>query len=69
MSKTFANSQYAVVGAGLIGRLLAVALAKRGAQVEIYEQGAADEQEEGHEVAIGGYQERGVLTHAPLCTW
>jgi glycine oxidase len=42
MSKTFANSQYAVVGAGLIGRLLAVALAKRGAQVEIYEQGAAD---------------------------
>jgi glycine oxidase len=42
MSKSFANSRYAVVGAGLIGRLLAVALAKRGAQVEVFEQGGAD---------------------------
>ena len=34
--------KYAIVGAGLMGRILAVALAQRGAQVEIYERGSAD---------------------------
>ena len=33
------NSKYAIVGAGLMGRLLAVALAQRGAQVDLFEQG------------------------------
>ena len=37
MPSAFANYRYAIVGAGLMGRLLAVALAKRGAQVELYE--------------------------------
>jgi glycine oxidase len=41
MSK-FANSQFAVVGAGLMGRMLAVALAQRGAQVDLFEKGNAD---------------------------
>ena len=43
MSK-FANSKYAIVGAGLMGRMLALALAKRGAQVDLFEKGnsAAD---------------------------
>ena len=39
MPSAFANHHYAIVGAGLMGRLLAVALAKRGAQVELYEKG------------------------------
>lgn len=38
----FANSKYAIVGAGLMGRMLAVALAKRGAQVDLFEQGGPD---------------------------
>ncbi len=38
----FANGKYAIVGAGLMGRLLAVALAKRGAQVELFEKGGSD---------------------------
>ena len=42
MSSTFANSKYAIVGAGLIGRLLAVALAKRGAQVTLFEKGGPE---------------------------
>lgn len=42
MSSAFSNGKYAIVGAGLMGRLLAVALAKRGARVELYEKGAAD---------------------------
>ncbi|OYW79811.1 MAG: glycine oxidase, partial [Polynucleobacter sp. 32-46-5] len=39
MTSAFANHQYAIVGAGLMGRLLAVALAKRGAKVTLYEKG------------------------------
>ncbi|QWE17545.1 FAD-dependent oxidoreductase [Polynucleobacter sp. AP-Nino-20-G2] len=42
MNSTFAKGKYAIVGAGLIGRLLAVALAKRGAQVELFEKGGSD---------------------------
>lgn len=42
MNHGFSNGKYAIVGAGLIGRLLAVALAKRGAQVELFEKGGAD---------------------------
>lgn len=38
----FTNSKYAIVGAGLIGRLLAVALAKRGAQVDLFEQSGSE---------------------------
>ena len=38
----FTGSKYAIVGAGLIGRLLAVALAKRGAQVDLFEKGSKD---------------------------
>jgi glycine oxidase len=34
----FSQSKVAIVGAGLMGRLLAVALAKRGAQVDIFDQ-------------------------------
>ena len=41
-SSAISNSKYAIVGAGLIGRLLAVALAKRGAQVELFEQGSSE---------------------------
>ncbi len=41
MSK-LANGKYAIVGAGLMGRMLAVALAKRGAQVDLFEKGSAD---------------------------
>jgi len=42
MNSSFANGKYAIVGAGLMGRLLAVALAKRGAQVELFEKGGPD---------------------------
>jgi glycine oxidase len=42
VTKAFSNGKYAIVGAGLMGRLLAVALAKRGAQVELFEKGGAD---------------------------
>ena len=42
MSSSFANRKFAIVGAGLMGRLLAVALAKRGAQVKLFEKGGAD---------------------------
>jgi glycine oxidase len=42
VSSAFSNGKYAIVGAGLMGRLLAVALAKRGARVELFEKGAAD---------------------------
>ncbi len=42
MIDSFANGSYAVVGAGLMGRLLAVALAKRGARVELFEKGGPD---------------------------
>ena len=36
------HSKYAIVGAGLMGRLLAVALAQRGAQVDLFDQGGSD---------------------------
>ena len=36
----FANSKYAIVGAGLMGRMLAVVLAQRGAQVNLFEKGS-----------------------------
>lgn len=42
MNSAFANKKYAIVGAGLIGRLLAVALAKRGAHVNLYERDGSD---------------------------
>ncbi|BDX21458.1 cytochrome c biogenesis protein CcdA [Polynucleobacter sp. TUM22923] len=42
MSSSFANRKYAIVGAGLMGRLLAVALAKRGAKVTLYEKGGPE---------------------------
>ena len=42
MTSAFSNGKYAIVGAGLMGRMLAVALAKRGAQVELFEKGSAD---------------------------
>ena len=35
----FTHSKYAIVGAGLMGRLLAVALAQRGAQVDLFDKG------------------------------
>ena len=36
------HSKYAIVGAGLMGRLLAVALAQRGAQIDLFDQGGSD---------------------------
>jgi glycine oxidase len=36
---SFSQSKYAIVGGGLMGRLLAVALAQRGAQVDLFDQG------------------------------
>lgn len=42
MNNAFSSGKYAIVGAGLMGRLLAVALAKRGAQVELFEKGSSD---------------------------
>jgi glycine oxidase len=42
MGSFFAQRRYAVIGAGLMGRLTAVALAKRGASVDLFEQGAPD---------------------------
>ncbi|MBU3566871.1 FAD-dependent oxidoreductase [Polynucleobacter alcilacus] len=40
-SAFFSQSKYAIVGGGLMGRLLAVALARRGAQVDLFDQGNA----------------------------
>jgi len=42
MTSSFANGKFAIVGAGLMGRLLAVALAKRGAKVELFEKSGSD---------------------------
>jgi glycine oxidase len=42
VSSVFSSGKYAIVGAGLMGRLLAVALAKRGARVELFEKGGSD---------------------------
>ena len=40
-SALFSQSKYAIVGGGLMGRLLALALAQRGAQVDLFDQGNA----------------------------
>ena len=42
MKNSFSHSKYAIVGAGLMGRLLAVALAQRGARVDLFDQGNED---------------------------
>ena len=39
---SFSNSKYALVGGGLMGRLLAVALARGGAQVDLFDKGGPD---------------------------
>ncbi|MBU3557852.1 FAD-dependent oxidoreductase [Polynucleobacter sp. Ross1-W9] len=41
-SARFSNSKYAIVGGGLMGRLLALALAKGGAQVDLFDKGGRD---------------------------
>ena len=41
-SASFTNSKYAIVGGGLMGRLLAIALANRGAQVDLFEKGGPE---------------------------
>ncbi|BDT77126.1 oxidoreductase [Polynucleobacter yangtzensis] len=41
-SLNLSNSKYAIVGGGLMGRFLAVALANRGAQVDLFEKGGPD---------------------------
>ena len=38
---SFSNSKYAIVGGGLMGRLLALALARSGAQVDLFDKGDA----------------------------
>jgi glycine oxidase len=38
-SASFSNSKFAIVGGGLMGRLLAVALARQDAQVELFDKG------------------------------
>lgn len=51
MTSSVANGKFAIVGAGLMGRLLAVALAKRGAQVELFEKGGPDAQKSAARIA------------------
>ena len=41
-SPSFSHSKYAIVGGGLMGRLLAFALAQRGSQVELFDKGHPD---------------------------
>ena len=41
-SARFSNCKYAIVGGGLMGRLLTLELAKGGAQVDLFEKGGAD---------------------------
>ena len=41
-SASFSNSKFAIVGGSLMGRLLAVALARGGAQVDLYEKGNSE---------------------------
>ncbi len=41
-SLNFSQSKYAIVGGGLMGRLLAVALAKAGVQVDLFDKGGPD---------------------------
>jgi glycine oxidase len=38
----YSDSKYAIVGGGLMGRLLALALAKEGAQVDLFDKGGSD---------------------------
>ncbi|ANI99594.1 glycine oxidase [Polynucleobacter wuianus] len=42
MNQPAMHSKYAIVGAGLMGRLLAVALAQRGEKVDVFDQGSSD---------------------------
>lgn len=42
VSTSFSNSRFAIVGGGLIGRLLAVVLAKGGAHVDLFDKGGPD---------------------------
>ena len=42
MKSSLSQRKYAIVGAGLMGRLLAVTLAQRGAKVDLYDQGNED---------------------------
>jgi glycine oxidase len=52
MSGTFfAHKRFAIVGAGLMGRLLALALAKRGARVDLFDRGNASANESAARVA------------------
>lgn len=52
MSKaSFALKRFAIVGSGLMGRLLALALAKRGAKVDLFERGDASGNESAARVA------------------
>ena len=48
---TFANKRFAIVGAGLMGRLLSLSLAKRGAKVELFDKGDARGNESAARVA------------------
>ncbi|WP_353431409.1 glycine oxidase ThiO [Polynucleobacter sp. MWH-UH23A] len=48
---SFARKRFAIVGAGLMGRLLALALAKRGAKVDLFDRGNASANESAARVA------------------
>ena len=48
---SFAHKRFAIVGAGLMGRLLALALAKRGAKVDLYDRGDTSGNESAARVA------------------
>jgi glycine oxidase len=41
-STNFSNNKYAIVGGGLMGRLLTLALVRGGAQVDLFEKGGSD---------------------------
>jgi len=42
ISSALSRSHCAVIGAGLMGRLMAIALAQRGARIDLFDQGSAD---------------------------
>ncbi len=50
-SASLAHKRFAIVGAGLMGRLLALALAKRGAKVDLFDRGDASANESAARVA------------------
>ena len=50
-NKSFAHKRFAIVGAGLMGRLLAFALAKRAAKVDLFDRGDACGNESAAKVA------------------